>query len=66
MRKLFKQTKVVYDAHEESYYVYYKNFLLWRFDQAYKVRTHCPDARAREMALARAKCMLDTVEIWRS
>ena len=66
MRKLFKQTKVVYDAHEESYDVYYKNFLFWRFDQAYKVKEYRPMARAMEMAITRAKNMLDTSEIWRS
>ena len=66
MRKLFKQTKVVYDAHEESYDVYYKNFLFWRFDQAYKVKEYRPNHKAMEMAIDRAKSMLDTVEIWRS
>ena len=36
MKKLFKQTRVIYDAHLEEYQVYYKNFLFWKFDSCYK------------------------------
>jgi uncharacterized membrane protein YkoI len=66
MKKLFKQTKVVYDAHLKEYVVYYKNWLSWRHDQTYKVGTYLPDDRAKELAIERAKNMLDTVEIYRS
>ena len=66
MRNLFKQTKVVYDAHMKEYVVYYKNWLSWKHDQTYKVGQYLPDARAKELAIERAKNMLDTVEIYRS
>ena len=66
MRKLFKQTKVVYDAHLQEYNVYYKNWLFWQFEQTYKVGTHLNNERAKELAITRAKNMLDTSEIWRS
>jgi hypothetical protein len=66
MKSLFKQTKVVYDAHLKEYVVYYKNWLSWRHDQTYRVNDYMPDARAKELAIERAKNMLDTVEIYRS
>lgn len=66
MRNLFKQTKVVYDAHLREYRIYYKNFLRWRFDRAYRETEYVTDARAKELAIDRAKAMLDTVEIYRS
>lgn len=66
MRKLFKQTKVVYDAHLQCYEVYYKNLLFWKFDQGYPVNNHNNNENARRMAIDRAKNILDTVEIWRS
>ena len=66
MRKLFKQTKVVYDAHLQEYNVYYKNWLFWQFEQTYKVGTHLNNEKAKELAITRAKNMLDTSEIWRS
>ena len=66
MRKLFKQTKVVYDAHLQIYEVYYKNWLFWKFDQGYPVNCHNNNENARRMAIDRAKNILDTVEIWRS
>ena len=37
MKKLFLQTKVVYDAHLKEYNVQYKNFLFWKFAECYKV-----------------------------
>lgn len=66
MRKLFKQTKVVYDAHLQEYNVYYKNWLFWQFEQTYKVGTHLNNEKAKELAITRAKNMLDTSEVWRS
>lgn len=66
MQKLFKQTKVVYDAHLQEYNVYYKNWLFWQFEQTYKVGTHLNNERAKELAITRARNMLSTVEIWRS
>jgi hypothetical protein len=66
MKNLFKQTKVVYDAHMKEYNVYYKNWLFWNYDQSYKVGTHLNDERAKELAITRAKDMLDTVEVYRS
>ena len=66
MRKLFKQTKVVYDAHLQIYEVYYKNWLFWKFDQGYPVNCHNNNENAKRMAIDRAKNILDTSEIWRS
>ena len=66
MKNLFKQTKVVYDAHLKEYQVYYKNFLFWQFDHVYKVGPHLKNERAKELAIERAKNMLDTVEVYRS
>jgi hypothetical protein len=66
MKNLFKQTRVVYDAHLKEYNVQYKNFLFWKFAECYKVGTHVSDERARELAITRAKNMLETVEVYRS
>ena len=66
MKKLFLQTKVVYDAHLKEYNVQYKNFLFWKFAECYKVSEHLLDERAKELAIEHAKNMLDTVEVYRS
>lgn len=66
MKRLFKQTKVIYNAHENTYEVYYKNFLRWKFDRAYKVGEYLDKERAKELAIERAKAMLSTVEVYRS
>jgi len=66
MKRLFKQTKVIYDAHEQCYDVYYKNFLFWKFDRAYSVYNHNNNETAKRLAIARAENMLDTVEVYRS
>jgi hypothetical protein len=73
MKNLFKQTRVIYDAHQEQYQVYYKNFLFWRFECSYRFdnskspyKTHyCTQKEAEERAIARAKAMLETVEVYR-
>ena len=66
MRNLFKQTKVIYDAHMKEYDVYYKNWFFWVHEGTYKVGPHLPDEKAKELAVARAEAMLDTVEVYRS
>jgi len=66
MKRLFKQTKVVYDAHLHEYQVYYKNFLFWNFHSSYPVTQYLRDERAKELAVELAKAMLGTVEIYRS
>ena len=67
MKYLFKQTKVVYDAHLEEYNVYYKNFLFWKFDRAYKVNSqYFRDEEAKKAAIAYANNILKTVEVYRS
>lgn len=77
MKSLFKQTKVVYDAHLKEYQVYYKNWLFWRLDSCYKFderdergylsrRFHyCEKYEAEKRAIDRAQAMLETVEVWR-
>jgi hypothetical protein len=66
MKHLFKQTKVIYDAHTEEYDVYYKNFLFWKFDRTYKVSQYMRDDEAKQNAINYAKNILNTVEIYRS
>lgn len=66
MKHLFKQTKVVYDAHMEEYDVYYKNFLFWKFARTYKVSQYMPDDEARQNAINYAKNILNTVLVYRS
>jgi len=66
MKNLFKQTKVVYDAHMQEYVVFYKNWLFWKHEWTYKVSEYLTDERAKELAVTRAKNMLDTVEVYRS
>jgi hypothetical protein len=68
MKHLFKQTKVVYDAHTEKYDdVYYKNFLFWKFDRSYRVDCkYFKDEEAKKAAIAYANNILKTVEVYRS
>jgi hypothetical protein len=66
MKRLFKQTKVVYDAHMQEYNVYYKNFLFWKYDRCYKVDKYMNDVTAKELAITYAQNILSTVEIYRS
>lgn len=67
MKNLFKKTKVVYDAHQKAYNVYYKNFLFWKFDRTYRViDTYVSDEVAKKHAIERATNMLQIVEIYRS
>ena len=64
--RIFKQTKVIYDAHMEEYDVYYKNFLFWKFDRTYKVSQYMRDDEAKQNAINYAKNILNTVEVYRS
>jgi hypothetical protein len=67
MKNLFKQTKVIFDAHEKTYNVYYKkNFLSWKFDTSYRVHEYLRDEIAKAKAIERAQAMLDTVEVYKS
>lgn len=73
MKNIFKQTKVIYDAHLKEYQVWYRNFFVWRFDSCYKHDTSHPytphyaqkKAEAEQRAIERAKAMLNTIEVWR-
>lgn len=66
MKPLFKQTKVIYDAHRQEYIVFYKKWLFWKYETSYKVGPHLSDEKAKELAITRAKDMLNTVEVYRS
>jgi hypothetical protein len=67
MKHIFKQTKVVYDAHMQEYCVYVKNFLFWKYDRSYKVDDkYLRNETAKEMAITYAKNILNTVEVYRS
>lgn len=74
MRPLFKTVKVIYNAHQKGYEVWYRNWFFWNFDSIYKFD---PDGdkypihyknqeTAKQMALSRAECMLKTVEVFRA
>ena len=72
MKRLFKSTKVIYDAHEAAYFVYYKNWFFWVLDSCYKfdtipgLRRHdCNKQQAEKQAIERAEAMLETVEVFR-
>ena len=74
MKHLFKSTKVIFNAHQNQYEVYYKNWFVWRFDSCYKFDEkkasynpvhYCDNEQARKRAIARAEAMLETVEVWR-
>ena len=72
MKNIFKQTKVIYDAHLKEYQVWYRNFFVWQFDSCYKFDENLSHPihyrnkqRAEEMSIERAQAMLNTVEVWR-
>ena len=75
MKHLFKSTKVIFNAHQKQYEVYYKNWFIWRFDSCYKYDEkdgksyspvhYCDKDSAKQRAITRAEDMLETVEVWR-
>lgn len=72
MKAIYKSVKVIYDASEKQYEIWYRNWFAWHFDSYYKFDDdprypiHCRSKeRAEEMAVERAKGMLKTVEVWR-
>lgn len=72
MKPLYKSVKVIYNAHQKQYEIWYRNWFMWHFDSCYKFDedlsrpNHYRDKqRAEEMAIEQAKCMLNTVEVWR-
>ena len=71
-KHLFKSTKVIFDAHQKEYQVYYKNWFFWHHDSCYKYdenpsrpNHYRSKEKAREDAVRRAEAMLETVEVWR-
>ena len=77
MKPLYKSTKVIFDAHQKQYEVYYKNWFVWHFDSCYKYderdnkgyvinpRYWCDKLEAEKRAIERAQAMLNTVEVWK-
>ena len=73
MKPLFKTVKVIYNAIDESYEIWYRNWFVWNYDSKYKfdepgVRypTHYRSKeQAEQMAIDRAKAMLKSVEVYR-
>ena len=65
MKKLFKQVRVTYDAHQQEYIVEYKNFLIWHYESCYKIDGFFNKERAESAAITRAKALLETVEVFR-
>ena len=74
MKYLYKKTKVIFNAHQQQYQVYFKNFLFWHYDSCYKFDTpgikypshYCTQEEAKERAIRRAKSMIETIEVWHS
>jgi hypothetical protein len=65
MKILYKSSKVIYDAHQKQYEIWYKNWFVWRFDSCYQVSEYLKDDIAKEKAIERAQALLNTVEIWK-
>lgn len=65
MKHLYKSSKVIYDAHQKQYEVWYKNWFFWRYDSCYKISEYLKDGIAKEKAIERAGSLLDTVEVWK-
>ena len=65
MKYLFKTAKVVYDATDNQYEVYYKNWFFWQYDSCYKINEYNDSKNAKEKAIERAQALLNTVEVWR-
>lgn len=72
MKHLYKKTKVVYNAHQKEYQVYYKNWFVWHYDSCFKFDEEtsrypvyfCSKDDAKLKAIIRAEGMLNTVEVW--
>lgn len=65
MKKLYKLVKVIHNAHENKYEVYYRNWFRWHFDRCYKVDKYTSPESARVLAIERAESLLRTVEVFR-
>jgi len=72
MKPLYKSVKVIYNAHQKQYEIWYRNWFVWHFDSCYKFDEDASRPnhyrnkhRAEEMAIEHAKGMLNTVEVWR-
>ena len=70
--KFYKEVRVVYDAHQKSYDVEYRNWFVWKYDQSYKFDVdkkypiHYRDhEKAKAAAIERAKAMLDTTIVFK-
>jgi len=68
---LYKNVRVVYDAHQKMYMVQYRKWFTWHHDEVYKFdtdtnyRTHCrTQTEAKAMAIARAEALLETAVVW--
>lgn len=65
MKILYKSSKVIYNAHQKQYEIWYKNWFVWRFDSCYQVSEYLKDDIAKKQAIERAQALLNTVEIWK-
>ena len=65
MKSVYRTAKVIFDAHQNQYDVYYRSWFIWHWDSGYKVNQYTPDAVAKEQAIRRAQGLLNTVEVWR-
>ncbi len=71
MKLIYKSAKVVYDAYLEEYQVYYKNWLIWKYDTCFKYDNnpkfpvhYKTKEEAEKRAIERASALLKTSVIW--
>jgi hypothetical protein len=69
--KLYKETRVVYDAHGQSYDVEYRNWFFWKFEKSYRYDTskrnpihYMDQEQAKTSAINLARAMLDTMVVY--
>ena len=72
-KPLYKTVKVIYNAIDESYEIWYRNWFFWNFDSSYKFDKsdnkhplyYRTKEQAEQMAINRAAAMLKSVEVFR-
>jgi hypothetical protein len=65
MKKNFLKTRVVYNAAELTYEVQYYKWLMWRYHCQYSVDNFGKE-RAKELAIEKAKAILEDEVVWES
>ena len=71
IKPIYKSTKVIYNAQEKQYEVWYRNWFRWHFDSCFKYDDDMKrplhfsrQDEAESRAISRAEALLRTVVIW--